>query len=464
MTEKSNAPRRISRREMLRLSALAGVGLIAAACAGPAPTAGPQATNAPATAAAATEAPTAPPPAPTEKVAVRLVVMDYDENMKPDTQALLDAFNKSQDKIEAKLDVYAWGPGHDLLLTQISGGQAPDLANGNSQWLGEWVGIGEVLPLDDMLAKDFMAGFVASGIKAFTIKGKLMALPYFLDPRAIYYRKDLFEAAGLNPPKTWDDVVAAALKLHKPPDMTGFGMTFARKSDDMDYYWYAWLGANGAGKNVSLWTEDGHSRLNAPESVRAVQFLTDLAQKHKVTNADIATAGRDEELQPLFYAGKLAMLETGSWFPTLLKKNAPDVAYAIESIPVAEAGLTPITAFWPDCVMMFKQSKHPKEAATLLEFMYTKENRLLFAKQRGVIPERTDVGGDPAYAVSDVEKFFVAQLATAVNSYESPWPATIYQVYTQAETLIGRAVTGEIAPEEAMKQAAAFADKTNGLS
>jgi ABC-type glycerol-3-phosphate transport system substrate-binding protein len=453
--KESGLSTKISRREMLRLTAMTGIGLVAAQCAVPttqAPTA-PQATEAPAAAAP-----------PGEKVQLRLVVMDYDEKMKPDTQAMVDAFNQSQDNIDATLDVYSWGQGHDILVTQISGGQAPDVCNVSAQWMGEWVGIDEVMPLDGLLSKDFLANFVPSGLNAFMLKGQLMGMPYFLDPRAMYYRKDLFEQDSLNAPTTWDDVVAAAQKLHNPPDMTGFGLTFSRKSDDLDYWMYAWFGAVGADGDLSIWTEDGHSRLATPEAIQATQFLVDLAQKYKVTNADYTTAGRDEDLQPLFYAGRLAMLETGSWFPTLLKSNAPDLAYGLGMPPVAKEGMKPATGFWPDCVIVFKQTKHPQEAATFLEFMFNKENRLAFAKQRGVIPERIDVGEDPAYAVSDVEKFFVQALATAYNVYSTPWPATYYRTGTEVETLIGRAVAGELSAEDAMKQAADFCDKTNGLA
>ena len=55
-------------------------------------------------------------------------------------------------------------------------------------------------------------------------------------------------------------------------------------------------------------------------------------------------------------------------------------------------------------------------------------------------------------------------METAFNAYETPFPATLYKVYTEAETLVGRAVMGEISAEEAMKKAAEFADKTNGLA
>jgi multiple sugar transport system substrate-binding protein len=453
--KKSGLSTKISRREMLRLTAMTGIGLVAAQCAVPttqAPTA-PQATEAPAAAAP-----------PGEKVPLRLVVMDYDEKMKPDTQALVDAFNQSQDNIEVSLDVYSWEQGHQILLTQISGGQAPDVCNVSAQWMGEWASIDEVLPLDSLLSKDFLANFVPSGLNAFILKGQLMGMPYFLDPRAMYYRKDLFEQDSLNAPATWDDVVAAAQKLNNPPDMTGFGLTFSRKSDDLDYWMYAWFGAVGADGDLSIWTEDGHSRLATPEAIQATQFLVDLTQKYKVTNADYTTAGRDDGLQPLFYAGRLAMLETGSWFPTLLKSNAPDLAYGLGMPPVAKEGIKPATGFWPDCVIVFKQTKHPQEAGTFLEFMFNKDNRLAFAKQRGVIPERIDVGQDPAYAVSDVEKFFVQALSTAYNVYATPWPATYYKTGTQVETLVGRALAGELSAEDAMKQAADFCDKTNGLA
>ena len=87
-------------------------------------------------------------------------------------------------------------------------------------------------------------------------------------------------------------------------------------------------------------------------------------------------------------------------------------------------------AFWPDAVLMAKQSKHKPEAAELLKFMFSAENRLKFAKQRGVIPERIDVGEDPAYLdpadpISKYNAIFVKELESAHNVFETPWPASV---------------------------------------
>jgi multiple sugar transport system substrate-binding protein len=445
---------KMNRREMLRLMALTGAGAVAAGYAAPALAAGID----------ALEAPRVSPPV-AEKVSLRLMVMDYDEKMKPDTEEVVAAFNASQSDIDLKLEVVSWGEGYALLVTQISGGQPPDLCNVSAQWLGEWDAIGEVAPLDDLVSKEFLANFQPSSIKAFTNKdGKLVGMPYFLDPRAMYYRKDLFEAKGLNPPDTWDDVITAGKALHNPPEMTGYGQVFSLKSDSLDYWWYAWFGVIGGDGNLSIWKEDGRSRLADPEAIEASQYCVDLTQKHKITNLDFATGGRDEELQPLFYAGKLAMLITGSWYPTLLKKNAPQLEYGLGMPPVKVAGTKPATGFWPDALIVFSQTKYPKECSTVLEFLFNKENRLAFAKQRGVIPERIDVGADPEYAVSDVEKFFVKSLETAHNVYETPFPATYYQTLNEGfERELARAVAGEITAEEACKIGAEIVDAANGF-
>ena len=111
--------------------------------------------------------------------------------------------------------------------------------------------------------------------------------------------------------------------------------------------------------------------------------------------------------------------------------------------------MKPVTAFWPDCVMMFKQSKNQPAAAEFVQYMFNKDNRLLFAKQRGVIPERIDVGQDPAYATGATEKYFVEAVERRRSTpTTSPFPGNLYDNYTIAENLIGKAVMGEIAGEQ----------------
>lgn len=440
----------LSRRNFLKVIVASATPLVLAACAQP---------GAPAPAASGGQA-------ATSKAAVELhfVAMDYDSRMQPDTQALMDEFVQSQNgAIKVALQVVGWPDGKSVLSTQISGGQAPDIIHGAGQWMLEFQSAGELTELDDLMGKDLLSNFWKSGLDAMTVKGKLYGMPYFLDPRGLFYRTDLFEGKGFKAPQTWGDVRTAAKTIGNPPSMYGIGL------GPGDYWWYAWIGAIGGGNNLSKWTEDGHSRVASDEGIAAVQFLADIVLKDKTAQPSPSSADRDHDLQPLFLGKQMAILETGSWMPTIIMHDAPDLKFDVAQLPVARADLKHANVFWPDCVMISKQSKHKEETATLLKFMYTADNRLKFAKQRGVIPERIDVGKDPRYVdpkdpVAKFNAFFVKELGTAHNVFETPWPAT----GSEDETTVNDALThiwlGEKTVAAAMKEAAATIDKRHGLS
>jgi ABC-type glycerol-3-phosphate transport system substrate-binding protein len=388
--------------------------------------------------------------------------MDYDSRMQPDTQAVMDEFNSSQGAIKATLEVVGWPDGRNLLLTQISGGQAPDIFNGAGQWLLEFTSAGETAELDDLMGKEFLDNFQPSGIQAMTVDGKLYGMPYFLDPRGLYYRTDLFAEKGLQAPVVWSDVREAAKALNSPPTLYGIGL------GPGDYWWYAWIGAIGGGNNLSKWKEDGRSRIADPEGIAAVQFLADIVLTDQTAQPSPHNANRDADLQPLFLAGQMAILETGSWMPTIISNDAPDLQFDVAPLPVAQEGMSHANVFWPDCVMMAQQSQHKEQAAELLKFMFNAKNRLAFALQRGVIPERIDVGQDPGYLdpndpLTKFKEFYVKELATAHNVFETPWPATGSEDENAVNNALAQVWLGEKGVEEALTAAAKEIDARHGL-
>ena len=470
MQQNTNA-KTVSRRAFLK-SMVIGLALVAAApiaqaCApaAPAPTQAPAAeptkaaepTQAPAAATMVPEPTKAPAASSGAKTPVRLVVMDYDDRMAKDTQAVIDAFNQSQDKIEAKVDVVSWNDGYTVLTTQVSGLQAPDLANVSAGWLLTFAAAGEVEPLESYVEPDFLTNFVPAALEHMKVEGKLMALPYFEDSRGIYYRTDLFEKAGLKPPTTWDEMREVAKKLHNPPDVYGIGL------GPGDYWWYAWIGAVGGEGNQSPWGPDKCLIVDGEAGVAACQHLVDLALVDKTTQPSPVKADRDKDLQPLFMAGKLAMLETGPWFHIILGKDAPDIKFDVAPLAVAKPGMKSGNVAWPDAVCLFKQSKDKGAAAELMKFMFSKENRLAFTKQRGNPPERLDVGADPSFGTNKFEKFFFEQTKVAFNVYQSPWPADYVKDFTEVQNAYSAAILGEMKAAEAMKKAADTVNKSHGL-
>jgi ABC-type glycerol-3-phosphate transport system substrate-binding protein len=112
---------------------------------------------------------------------------------------------------------------------------------------------------------------------------------------------------------------------------------------------------------------------------------------------------------------------------------------------------------------MFKQSQHKEAAAKFLEYQFNKENRLAFAQQRGVIPERTDVGQDPVFAENATVQFFVGELNVAINVYAAPYTHE-EQAFQIRSAELAKAFLGEKSAQEAMDSAAEQIDKINGVA
>jgi len=132
-----------------------------------------------------------------------------------------------------------------LLKDQSTGTNAYQAFLIAPSWMGDFVEGGYLEPLDDYVAKDkalewddiapFFRDFNAS------YKGHIYMLPLDGDFHMVYYRTDVFEAAGIKPPTTWDEYLTAAKTLNGK-DMNGdgagdYGSCISKKRSAQSYWW-----------------------------------------------------------------------------------------------------------------------------------------------------------------------------------------------------------------------------------
>ncbi len=147
--------------------------------------------------------------------------------------------------------------------------------------------------------------FIDAVWRAHQFEGKQFAVPIQSNVQLLYYRKDLFDAAGLAPPRTLDELEVAAKRLHNPPSVYGF-VSRGRKTQ-APYSWSHWLFANGG----SWATPDGKPAINAPAGIAATEQYARLLRNYGDPGA--ADAG-PSEVQTLFLQGRAAMiLDAVSW-------------------------------------------------------------------------------------------------------------------------------------------------------
>lgn len=151
------------------------------------------------------------------------------------------------------------------------------------------------------------------------------AVPDLASARALYYNADILKAAGVEVPKTWEELrtVCEAIKKYDA-NIYPWGVDMTTDEGQACFAYYAW---NNGGGFVDA---DGNWTLNSAENVEAVEFITGLV-KDGLTNTDPTTETR-YDLQDMFAAGKVAMMIGPNQISKYCESNGT-VNYAIAPLP-----------------------------------------------------------------------------------------------------------------------------------
>ncbi|QKW09772.1 sugar ABC transporter substrate-binding protein [Streptomyces sp. NA04227] len=134
------------------------------------------------------------------------------------TKEVVDAFNASHKDIKVSYKEIPSGVagGYAKISNAVKAGNAPDLFNVEYPQLPDFVSQGAVKDISDQVDPALEGQYLPQAIDLVTLGGAKWALPLDASPQTFYYRKDLFEKAGIKtPPKTWDEFRTDAEKIKK---------------------------------------------------------------------------------------------------------------------------------------------------------------------------------------------------------------------------------------------------------
>ena len=168
-----------------------------------------------------------------------------------------------------------------------------------------------------------------------TIDDKIVMLPYTADvTNVLWYDKQILADAGLTPPTTWDELLAACDTLNAKgiiPMASGNKDLWAAGN------FLSHMVSRVVGEDVYAATLGGSGKFDTPEWEKAFGYISDLAA-HKCVN-DSAAAIDDNAGMQLFFQGAAAMHPIGSWLVTIAQEQAPDMDYDFVNWPAMPAGL-----------------------------------------------------------------------------------------------------------------------------
>ena len=197
----------------------------------------------------------------------------------------------------------------------------------------EWVH-----PIDDQIKPAYKLDDVFDSLHdLYSWKGKLYGLPIYSEVTILYYRSDLLKDAGLEVPKTLDDLASAAAKLNKPPKTFGIALRGLRGEGMNVYPWSEWLRSYGG----DFLGPTMNPVFNSPEAVEGTEHYSDLIRKSGPPGSG---AWGWDKVSSSFAAGRVAMIvESTAFYPTFIDPKQSNVVgkigYAV--VPAGPKGAFP---------------------------------------------------------------------------------------------------------------------------
>ena len=281
--------------------------------------------------------------------------------------------------------------------------------------------------------------------------GSLYALPYVGNSQLFFYRKDLFEKHSLNPPATWDDVLAAAKTIQEKETgsgMYGYVMRAAQGNaavaDFMPIFW-----AYGG----EMFDASGKPTVNTPEGVAALEFMVQMG-KYSPPGYPSFNA---EEVGAHLLQGTAAMAI--NWPVWITKFDDPSKSKVIGKIEFTTlpSGRKPGQAEIGNWLIAIPRASQNTEAAMDFLVWATTAEQMKRSALRGNPPTRKSLFRDPEL----VAKFpaYPAQMRSLETSRPRPRTPQWNEIENVFGIFLSKANSGELSPAEAMNQANAEIEK-----
>ncbi len=339
-------------------------------------------------------------------------------------------------------------------LAAIAGGNPPDLVLLPSPHaIGTWAHNEVIQALDAQITSSGvdLGVFIPAGIEQCKLNDSYYALPFVNFNNALYWNKDLFAAAGLDPevpPKTVDELLDFAEKLTvKDGDrITQIGVLPTLYLQEM-----AWrFGGDWYDATTGKVTANNEANLGA------LQFELDVANRVGGVDAvqrfqgSLPTGGGAAD-NP-FYQGKIAIMVDGCWQVEFIRQYASDLNYGVAAVPAppdVPDGAT-VNDLMTNPIAIPSGAKHVPEAWELLKFLASDvETSREFAKTIANIPQLTEAS--TAFTDDPRLKVFV-DLSQSAGARHFPVLPTTEEYVNAIATLEGAVLTGETEPKDGLDQ------------
>lgn len=374
------------------------------------------------------------------------------------TAAVIEAFEAQNLNVKVELTAIPFGEFFDALQVAFAGNSPPDAALINGVSIQNLAYNGALLPIEDMFSGEDLDDFMSDLIEMVSLDGRMFGAPWANAADAMYYNVDMFEAAGVEAPKTldeawtWPEFVenVNAVRAHQAEqgnEVWGM-MGFNNPLRGAFFTWTIIRSASSPGEPLwdsiapDLSTFAGY--IDTPEALDAYAFYQSL-----YTDGFMPTDNIPDAFPNGLTATFFAIPPTG----TVLARNFPDLNWDVMPMPYIKTPLTHTGSFAPGIAA---KSDNPDEAKAFVKFFTSAEGYLTYHAVTKVVPGRKSLQAQ----LPDFQEGFLALLFDEMVEWGVARPGgpahTIFDRIIASDMLVNIALGGDI--EEEVANAIAEAD------
>ncbi|WP_248448927.1 ABC transporter substrate-binding protein [Sinorhizobium meliloti] len=340
-------------------------------------------------------------------------------------------------------EVVGWAQCQDKATTLAVAGTPVGMAYVGSRALKEFAENELIVPVP--MTEDEKKGYYPNIVDTVTFEGTQWGVPIAFSTKALYWNKDLFKQAGLDPevpPKTWAEEIAFAKQIKEKTGIAGYGLP-AKTFDNTMHQFMHWVYTNN-GKVI-----DGDNIvIDSPEVLAALQAYKDITP----FSVEGATAYEQNEIRAIFLDGKVGMIQSGSGAAARLKETK--VNWGVAPLPLGPSAKGEGTLLITDSLVVFKDTGVEEKAIEFAKFITSPGPQGEYELQggAGLTPLRPSPKVDEFVKADPSWKPFIDGIA-----YGGPEP--LFKDFKGFQNtmieMVQSVVTGKAEPTDALKKAAA---------
>jgi multiple sugar transport system substrate-binding protein len=348
----------------------------------------------------------------------------------PSAKDQVAAFEKAYPKVHVKLVNAGTGTDEYTKLQNAikAGSGGPDVAQVEYFAVPQFALSNSLLDLSSYGFGSLKSKYTSSTWQSVALDGKIYGLPQDSGPMALFYNKKTFDQYGLTVPKTWDEYIADAKKLHA-----------ANPSD------YITADSGDPGFTTSMIWQAGGRPFTASGTKVSVN-LADAGTKKWTDTWDqlveggllSQTPGWSDDWFKQLGNGQIASLVTGAWMPGNLEASVPQAKgdWRVAPMPTYDGGSAVTANNGGSSEVVMKASKNPELAAGFLKWLNSSSASTKIFANSGGFPSTTADLASSSFLNATPDYFGGQQinkvLADASKNVASGWNYLPYEVYANS--------------------------------